>query len=88
MTGNFTVVSERFDSYMGKRGKVELVILALLDNDPKHRMINTVDYVLSPDEREHHAGKCQGKIVDLAVHNAATAFGGRLRLQGQILKFG
>ncbi len=86
MTGTFTIIGERIESFMGKRGKIENLIVALLDNDPKHPMLNTVDYVLNPDEREKHGGKLRGKKLEIGIAGASVAFGGRLRLQGQILK--
>lgn len=43
------IVSERRDSYTGKRGKVEQVIVSCLDLDPSHAFLNTFDYVLGEE---------------------------------------
>lgn len=84
MTGKFQIISERLDSYTGKRGRVEQWIVALLDLD-KNAMLNTVDFVLSDEERIKLAGKCVGKTVEMAVTDMKPHFGGRLRVGGQIL---
>jgi len=84
MTGRFQVIGERVESFTGKRGKVEQHIVSLLDQD-KNAMLNTVDYVLSEEEKSKHSGKCVGKIVELAITAATVLFGGRLRLSGRIL---
>jgi len=44
------VISERTNSYEGKKGKVTEQILACLDLTPQHPFINTFDYALSQDE--------------------------------------
>lgn len=84
MTGKFQIISERLESYAGKKGKVEQHILSLLDLDPKP-LINTVDYVLNEEEQTKYSGKTQGKRIELAIHGVLPAYGGRLRLQGAII---
>ena len=84
MKGKFQIISERLESFTGKKGKVVQHILALLDLDPEP-LINTVDYVLSEDEQTKYSGKTQGKRIELAIHAVLPAYGGRLRLQGVIL---
>ena len=84
MTGKFQILNERVESFTAKRGKVEQRIISLLDLDPTP-LLNTVDYVLVEEEQAKYSGKCQGKKVELAINNAQSAFGGRLRLQGRII---
>ena len=79
------VINERTDSFIGKRGKVENQVVSVLDQD-EHAMINTLDYALSEEEKSKHSGKLVGKRVQLAVTDAKTDFGGRLRLHGKILE--
>jgi len=77
------VISERTDSFNGKRGKVENQVISILDED-EDAMINTVDYPLSDEEKQKYSGKLVGKRVQLGVTDAKTDFGGRLRLRGKI----
>jgi hypothetical protein len=79
------IVSERHDSYTGKKGKVEQVIVSCLDLDPDHAFLNTFDYVLGEEEVRTHAGKLQGKQVELGIRNFEPSFGNRLRARGEIL---
>ena len=85
MKAQFQIISERTDAFVGKRGKVENQVVSLLDIDDAP-MLNTLDYTLSEDEKGKHSGKLVGKRVHLAITNAKTDFGGRLRLQGRILE--
>ncbi len=84
MRAAFQIISERVEAFTGRRGKVEQRIITLLDLD-SHPLINTVDYVLSEEEKAKYSGKCQGKKVELSINDATVAFGNRLRLKGQIL---
>lgn len=85
MKGTFQVINERTDSFVGKRGKVENQVVSLLDLDDT-AMINTLDYHLNEGEKSTHSGKLVGKHIRLAITDARTDFGGRLRLQGRILE--
>lgn len=80
------VISERLNSFTGKRGRVQEHILACLDLTPEHPFINTFDYALNAEEVEKHKGQLTGKKLRLAVTNMRPEFGGRLRFQGSILK--
>ena len=82
------VISERSDSYIGKRGKVEQTILACLDLDRTHPFINTFDYVFNEDEAKQHGGKLVGRAVQLGIISFEPAFGGRLRAKGHIISVG
>lgn len=86
MKANIQVISERSDSYVGKRGPVKQQILACLDTDPEHAFINTFDYTLSEEELPKHSGKLQGKRIELAITNMEPGFAGRIRARGAILK--
>ena len=85
MQANAQVINERLDSARGKRGKVELHIVACLDLDGAHPFINTFDYVLSEEEAKKHSGKIQGKKVQLGITGFEPAFGGRMRAKGHLL---
>ena len=65
MQAKAQVISERNESYTGKRGKVEQTILSCLDVDGTHPFINTFDFVFSEDEAKQHGGKLVGKTVQL-----------------------
>jgi hypothetical protein len=82
------VISERTQSYVGKRGKVEETILACLDLDGTHPFLNTFDYVLREEELGEYAGKLVGKAVHLGINAFQPAFGGRLRAAGKIISVG
>lgn len=86
MKANVQVVSERVDSFTGKRGKVTNKVLSLLDLDPDKPFLNTFDYTMSEEEAEKHSGKIQGKRIELGITNMEPAFGNRLRVRGAIMK--
>ncbi len=82
------VVSEREESFAGKRGKVEQHILSCLDLDPNQPFLNTFDYLMSDEETKQHFGKLRGKTVNLGVINFEPAFGGRMRGRGKLVSVG
>lgn len=87
MTAIFQVISERFNAFETKTGRrIEQKILALLDQDDKCPLINTVDYVLSEDEEKEYAGKSRGKTVHIGIEEVMVDFGGRTILKGRIIK--
>ena len=88
MQARVQIISERPESYMGKRGKVEQTVLACLDLDGAYPFLNTFDYVLRDDELKQYAGKLVGKAILLAIVTLQPAFGGRLRATGKILSVG
>jgi hypothetical protein len=81
-------IGQREDSYMGKRGQVTMQILALLDTDSTHALINTFDLVLTDEDSKKFGGKLVGKKVEVGVYQFEPAFGGRLRAKGAILAVG
>ncbi|HEY1770540.1 MAG TPA: hypothetical protein VGG02_09835 [Chthoniobacterales bacterium] len=85
MQAKAQIISERHESYTGKRGKVEQTILSCLDLDGTHPFLNTFDFVFNEDEAKTYGGKLVGKTVQLGVTSFEPAFGGRLRAKGQIL---
>ena len=85
MQATVQIISERLDSYTGKKGRVEQHIVACLDLDGTHPLINTFDYVLGEEEVKKHSGKIQGKKVQLGIIGFEPAFGGRMRAKGQLL---
>jgi hypothetical protein len=85
MKAKVQIVSERKDSYTGKRGKVDQVILSCLDLDGSHAFLNTFDYILGEEEVKKHAGKVQGKQIELGIRNFEPSFGNRLRARGEII---
>jgi len=85
MQANMRVRSERADSYDGKKGRVNSIILALDDLDTSDQvLLNSVDYTLSEEEKVLHAGKLNGKVITLGIRDL-TLFGGRIRVRGKIL---
>ena len=85
MKGTFQPISERLDSFQGKRGVVNRQILSLLDLDDSP-FLNTVDYVFPEEEKIKYSGKLIGKRVSIAFTDAKTNFSGRLTLSGRILE--
>jgi hypothetical protein len=88
MQARVQIISERRESFTGKRGKVEQTILSCLDVDGSHPFINTFDLVLNEEEAKQHGGKLVGKMVQLGIIGFEPAFGGRLRAKGQIVSVG
>ena len=85
MKATTEILDQVVESYTGKRGKVELAVLVLVDREPAGRLRNTFDYIMTEDEVKKHTGKLTGKKCELAVTDIQPAFGGRLRVRGQIL---
>lgn len=85
MKATFQVLHERIEAFTGKRGRVEQRVLALLDLDPEHPLLNTVDFLLGEEDRKLHANSLMGRQVQIGVNNVQPAFGGRLRIQGRLL---
>lgn len=85
MRGTFQSISERLNTFQGKRGPVNQQILSLLDLD-EFAFLNTLDYVLNEEEKTKYSGKLVGKRVSIAFTDAKTNFGGRLVLAGRILE--
>jgi len=84
MITEVTVLTESAEEYDGKKGRVKMQRVSVLDMDGKCRFKNTFDYDLSDDERDKYTGKLLGKRLTLGVSDFVV-FGGRLRARGQIL---
>ena len=85
MKSTTEILDQVVESFTGKRGKVEQNILVLVDREPAGRLRNTFDYVMTEDEIKKHTGKLTGKKCEVAINDIQPAFGGRLRMRGQIL---
>ena len=80
-----TVISDRPDEYVGKRGLVKSQIITCQDVDPSgYRLLMPFDYTLSEDEKAKYAGKLQDKQIVIGVRELVP-FGGRLRARGAIV---
>ena len=88
MQAKAQIISERNESYVGKRGKVEQTILACLDLDRTHPFLNTFDYVLNEEELKQYGAKLVGKTALFGIITFEPAFGGRLRAKGQVISVG
>lgn len=86
MVLNGLVISDVPDSYTSKKGViVDTQILTVVDQDKSgHRLIQSVDLVISGEDKKTFAGKLQDKRVEISVREV-TFFGGRPRLRGEIL---
>ena len=79
------VISERPDSFMGKRGQVNSVVLTIADKDPSgNRLSQMLEYSLTEEEKGKYAGKLMDKPVQVAIHQFQP-FGSILRIRGKIL---
>lgn len=80
------VISDVPDSYTSKKGTiVDTQILTIVDQDRSgHRLVQSVDFVISGEEKKLYAGKLQDKRIDLSVREISF-FGGRPRLRGEIV---
>ena len=80
-----TVISDRHDEYVGKKGLVKNQVITCQDVDPSgYRLLMPFDYTLSEDEKAKWAGKLQDKQIVIGVREL-TPFGGRLRARGAIV---
>jgi hypothetical protein len=80
-----TIISDRADEYVGKKGLVKSQIITCQDVDPSgFRLLMPFDYTLSDEEKTKWAGKLQDKQIVLGVREL-NPFGGRLRARGAIV---
>jgi hypothetical protein len=85
MTIKGLVLSDRPDSYTGKKGVVNQQILNVIDQEPGvNRLAQPLEYALNDDEKLRYAGKLQDKTIQLGIREIVP-FGGRLRVRGQIV---
>ena len=80
------VMSDRPDSYTGKKGLVNQQIITVMDQSPSpiQRLTQPVEYAMSDEEKPAHAGKLQDKVIELDIREI-TPFGGKLRARGAIV---
>jgi hypothetical protein len=80
-----SIVSDRPDEYVGKKGLVKQQVITCQDVDPSgYRLLMPFDYTLSEDEKTKYAGKLQDKQIVVGVRELVP-FGGRLRARGAII---
>ena len=80
-----SVISDRPDEYIGKKGLVKNQVITCLDVDPSgYRLLMPFDYTLNEDEKTKWAGKLQDKQIVIGVRELMP-FGGRLRARGAIV---
>ena len=81
-----TVISDRPDEYVGKRGLVKSQIITCQDIDPsRYRLLVPFDHTLTEDEKVKWAGKLLDKQIVVGVRELVP-FGGRLRARGAIIQ--
>jgi hypothetical protein len=81
-----TVISDRPDEYVGKRGLVKSQIITCQDVDPSgYRLLVPFDYTLTEEEKSKWAGKLLDKQIVVGVRELVP-FGGRLRARGAIIQ--
>jgi len=79
------VLSERSDSYQGKKGQVNQQLLTCVDmSDGGERVNQMFEYALSDIEKASHAGKLEGKLITLGMREIKP-FGSVLRVRGGIV---
>jgi hypothetical protein len=80
-----SVISDRADEYVGKKGLVKQQVITCQDIDLSgYRLLMPFDYTMSEDEKTKWAGKLQDKQIVIGVREL-TPFGGRLRARGAII---
>lgn len=80
-----SVISDRPDEYVGKKGLVKTQVITCQDVDPSgYRLLMPFDYTLSDDEKVKWAGKLQDKHIVIGIRELVP-FGGRLRARGAIV---
>jgi hypothetical protein len=79
------VISERPDEYTGKKGLVKQQLVNVIDqSEGIHRLVQPIEYALNDEEKTQYAGKLQGRLLTLGVHEFIP-FGGRLKCRGAIV---
>ena len=82
-----SVISDRPDEYVGKKGLVKSQIITCQDVDPSgYRLLMPFDYTLSEDEKIKMGWQTprQSKLSSIGVRELVP-FGGRLRARGAII---
>jgi hypothetical protein len=81
------VVGERENSYESKRrGAVTERVCMLQDQDERKPFINTVDFVLSDeDSKKYPKELLRGQRVVIHFDQMRVDFGGRFKLQGELV---
>jgi hypothetical protein len=82
------VIEEVDEAYISKRGPKKIRLWVCLDRGPGKTLRNTFDYEVTGEEQEKFGGKAVGKLVELAITEIHSRFGGRARFKGEVQKFG
>jgi len=77
-------MSERTESFTGKRGLISQVMLTVMETGKGTRLTQVIDYPLSDDEKLAHAGRMLDKTVTLGIREI-NMFGGRVRVRGELI---
>jgi len=70
--------------FTGKKGKVEVTVVTLLDLDPQMPLLNTFDLELTGDARLGFKAK-RGETVNVGIKDLRAGYGGRMQVVGAIL---
>lgn len=85
MINKFTVIEDRPDEYMSKRGgMVKTQVLALMDASPTGRCVTVLEYTMSEEEKAKYAGKLADKVINLECRQFVP-FGTAVRVRGHIV---
>lgn len=87
MQGKFLVLGEKVEQFQTKSGPRQTSLVQILDMGSP-RMVDTLDYELSDEEKPVHQGKLQDRTIEIGFVELKVAYGGRLRGKGRILKVG
>lgn len=80
------IISVREDSFKGKNGLVEQVIVSCIDTGIPP-LINSFDYSLKEEEKATYGTqKALRKKINIGCHDLAVGFGGRLVAKGAIVE--
>lgn len=80
------IISVREDSFKGKNGLVEQIIVSCIDTGSP-ALINTFDYSLKEEEKTAYGSqKALRKKINIGCHDMTVGFGGRLVAKGAIVE--
>jgi len=85
MTVKVLVMSDRSDEYTGKKGVVKQQVITVMDqSELGERLAQPIEYAMSDEEKQVHAGKLQDKVINLGIREL-MAFGNKMRARGRIV---
>lgn len=82
------VLDVREETFPTKAGPRTVVLVSIQDTEPLGRLLNSVDWQppVGPDAEREARALAMGTAVKVAIKDCRTAFGGRLRVFGPLLK--